>query len=286
MNFIRVLLFILLSSSFSSCHFFKKDSGTKEQPVAKVNDQYLYYSDVLPIIKNATGAKDSANIVRSYVEDWIKRKLMIQKAQLYLPPDLSDVERQVNDYRESLLLYLYEKELIIQKLDTTVAETNMLNYYEEFKENFKLTNDVAQMLYVKIPAGAPKIDSVKIWLQSDEEAEKIKLSNYCYQYAADYSFSDTAWFEVALIYKNIPLNEYEFNAISRYRTTAVFSDSLFSYVVRIKDYRTKGQESPYFYAKDDISRIILSKRKREFVRKTYDNVFLEGLRSNNFEIYE
>lgn len=251
-----------------------------------MNDEYLYYSDIEPILKSAGNARDSATVAKSYVDDWIKRKLMLQKAQVYLPAEKLDIERQVSDYRESLILYTYEKELILQKLDTAVPVETLMNYFEGYKTNFVLNEGVVQMHYVKVARDAPKIDSLARWFGSDNEMNKARIEDYCHRYAADFSLNDSMWQAVSAVFKSMPVSSSQLEALNRYKTTTVVGDSLFNYVVKVKDSKAKGEIAPFDYVKDDIARIILNKRKMELVRSTYENIYLEAQRSNKFEIYE
>ncbi|HXH17584.1 MAG TPA: hypothetical protein VNJ07_00770 [Chitinophagales bacterium] len=271
----------------SSCTYFQRDEiAGGEKPLARVNDSYLYYSDIEPVVKSAGKTSDSASVVRTYIDDWIKRKLMIQKALLYLPPENINIEKQVADYRESLLLYLYEKELILQKLDSVVTDEVLSSYFTEYKNNFILSDDILQMHYVKTPTNAPKLDSVILWMTSTAELNRIKLEDYCHQYASDFSFSDSLWHEVTLVYKNIPVKKQQLETAVAFKSIVTVSDSLFNYVLKVNDYKKKGETAPFEFVKDDIEKIILNKRKVELIRSTYENIYLEAQRSNKFEIYE
>ncbi|MDZ4846471.1 MAG: hypothetical protein SH857_13090 [Chitinophagales bacterium] len=272
---------------FSSCKYFKTKPGiSDEQPVARVQDAYLYADDIEQVLKSAGNSKDSASFVKNYVDDWIKRKLMIEKALLYLPAEELDIDKQVNDYRESLILHAYEKALILQKLDTFVSDETALNYFEEFKQNFELNFDLVQLRYVKAPNNAPKLDSLITWLGSDNEADKIKLEDYCYRNDADFSLNDSMWFDVPTVLKTIPIAQNQFDALIGYKSKTTVNDSAYHYALRVNGFRRKGEIAPFDFVKDDILRITLNKRKMDLVRSTYDNIFHEAQRNNEFEIYK
>jgi len=279
--------FLILLAFCASCKFFQKETLIiNEKPIARVNDSYLYYSDLEPILKNAIGKQDSASIVRSYIDEWIKRKLMLEKANQYLPEERLTVDKQVEDYRESLILYYYERYLILEKLDTTVADSILLKYFEEYKTNFELKEDVVQMAYVKVTKDAPKIDSLAVWIASKRDADKLKLEDYCHQYSTDYSLGDSVWYAFPTIYSDIPITPSQLQSACLYKSTVTVQDSLFNYVVKVNDKKSKGEIAPFDFVKSDIARIILNKRKRELVRSTFENVYLEGKRSKKFEIYQ
>ena len=61
----------------------------------------------------------------------------------------------------SLITYIYEKELINQKLDTIVSETEIAEYYTNHPQNFLLKDNIIKVVYVKVAKNAPKIDKLK-----------------------------------------------------------------------------------------------------------------------------
>lgn len=87
------------------------------------------------MVKDAT-AEDSAEVAKNYIDNWIKRQLILQVAEKYLTAEQLDIERRVQDYKESLIIYSYENELIQQKLDTVVSQDEIEAYYQQYEENF------------------------------------------------------------------------------------------------------------------------------------------------------
>ena len=102
------------------------------------------------------------------IDKWIRKQLLLEKAELNLTPSQKDVEIQLNDYRSSLLIYKYEQEWIKQNLDTVVAENEIREYYKLYSGNFILDENILKALYVKIPVFSPNIDKVKKWYKSDK----------------------------------------------------------------------------------------------------------------------
>lgn len=87
--------------------------------IARVNEEYLYASDLQSLTRGLKG-QDSLSALKSYAENWVRKKLLLQKAIENIPEDDIGINKKVEDYREALLLYEYEKALINDKLDTTI----------------------------------------------------------------------------------------------------------------------------------------------------------------------
>ena len=72
-----------------------------------------------------------------------------------------DFQKQLEDYRKTLIIYSYEKELIRQKLDTNVAQEEIKAFYEENKQNFNLRDDILKVRYLKVAKNAPQIKKIR-----------------------------------------------------------------------------------------------------------------------------
>lgn len=276
-----LLLLVLLPS----CRFFRKKDDTKGKPLARVKDAYLYESDIKSLIKNTKSAKDSADLVNSYIDSWIRKQMMLDKAQTYLPADQQDLEQQVRDYKESLLIFRYENELTRQKLDTTVTDSELLAYYNQFKDNFDLKEDIVQFNYIKVPKDAPKIDSARVLLKSPKENDQKKLASYCYQYAKDFSLKDTMWYDLSRVYKQIPIAQDALENLARNKMSGEVEDSDYIYLLKVNNFRGRTELAPPIYVKEDIRKIVLNSRKIDLISKTYDNLYKDGLKNGDLEKY-
>jgi len=215
-NLSLTFLLLLLSTVLNSC-------GKKQQvskiPVARVLDKYLYLSDIQHIFPYRVTKDDSIALAQSYINTWIKTQLIVNKAELNLPPDQLDITQQIDAYRSSLLIYKYEDQMIKEKLDTTVTDQAMENYFNQNASSFILEENVVKALYIKIPKTAPDIDNVKKWYKSDEHADIKKLDSYCYNYAAKYDYFKDNWLSFDIIKRELPKpieNEDEFLKENRY----------------------------------------------------------------------
>ena len=68
------------------------------------------------MIYDGVSPEDSTLIINAYVERWVREQLLMQKAEENIPKDLN-LNKLVNDYRESLILNNYERLLIESLLE-------------------------------------------------------------------------------------------------------------------------------------------------------------------------
>ena len=187
MNKQYVLLISLLMLFLApSCH---KKAKQDKVPVAKVLDKYLYQSDIQHIFPLKITREDSISMAKSYISTWVKTQLILNKAEINLPPDQLDISQQIETYRSSLLIYKYEEQMLKEKLDTVVSDSEADDYFKQNAANFILEENLVKALYIKIPKKAPNIDKVKVWYKSDQREDIKKLDSYCYNYAASLFFA-------------------------------------------------------------------------------------------------
>ncbi|GIV34979.1 MAG: hypothetical protein KatS3mg031_2514 [Chitinophagales bacterium] len=142
-----------------------------------------------------------------------------------------------------------------------------------------------QIHFVKTPIESPKLDSLAYWFSSKQEQHQLLLRDYCYQYATDFSFSDSTWYETDILSSSFPVSKDQLAAFYRSRTPAVLSDSAYFYVLKVNDYKSGGEIAPLDYVKTDITRILMNNRKMRLLRSTYETIYQEALLNKEFEIY-
>lgn len=279
----RKLLFIILALSLlAAC---SSSNGKKEDVVARVYDEYLYKSDLLGLVPKGTPVKDSLATVKSFIDNWIKTKLLIHNAEKNLSSDQKDFEKQMEDYRNSLILYTYEKELIRQKLDTSVSDSAISNFYESNKAEFLLKDNIVKVWYVKMPLKSANSASIKALYKTDTETNKKILDEKCSQFAANYYLDDESWLMFDDLLKEIPIKTYDQEDYLKNHRFIEMQDSLYDYFVNIKDFQVKESVSPLSFEKENIRSIILNKRKLKLIEDMQNTLFKDALKEKEFEIY-
>ncbi len=253
--------------------------------MAKVYDDYLYESDIKGLVSSGTLPKDSLVITRSFIESWVRQRLIIQQAEKNLTSAQMDFTKQLENYKNSLTIYAYENALIQQKLDTLITEEETENYYDANQQNFLLKDNIVQVQYVKLPLKSTISNQIKKLLNSDNSDDKNRLADLCEKNAADYFLDSENWLLFSDLLKQIPVKTYNQEEFLKNHRDLEYRDSLYTYLVRFKDFRIKEGVSPLNFEKQRIRDIILNKRKIELIGRMQDDLFNNARRKNVFEIY-
>ena len=261
------------------------ENKSNEEPLARVNDNYLYPSDVNDIFPSNLSGEDSLTIMENFIDEWIKKQLLLEKADLNLTDEQKNVSKQVDEYRSSLLIFKYEQSLIKQKLDTLVPISEIEQYYTDNPSNFLLDHVIVKALFIKLPTDAPNLNRIRQLYRSDEATDIQQLEDYCYQYAIKYDYFNEDWVPFERIMHELPNEIRSPERFLRYNKYIEQQDSLYRYLVNIREYHLSGTVAPLPYVEAKIRTIILNKRKVQFVNDLENNIYMDALNKGDFTIY-
>lgn len=265
-----------------------KDSNKPNQRtvVAKVGDIILYYDEIPKLIQTETSENDSIGIIKNYINKWAKKELVYQKAEQNLSPELkNDIEKQLEETRENLVIYQYQRQMMLEKMDTLLSEEDLESYYATKEKSFTLNSNIVKALFIKLPLETPIIDKIRILARSNDQKDLQLLESYCYQFAEKFDDFNEKW--VTMDRLSIELNqgfENEENFLKR-NTFFEYSDSSSVYLLTIRDYRLRSSLAPFDYVKDDIKRVIWNNRRFEFIQSLENGIYNDALKEKNFKIY-
>lgn len=281
--FTRITYLFLLTLLFACGSTAEKDQN--RVAIARANNEYLYQDDIMDIVPVGTPAKDSAELMRKYIDNWVRESLVTQKAESNLGDEQKNVDKQLRDYRNSLITYTYEKELVKQKLDTVVTDAEIEEYYNNNKADFELKDNIIKVVYVKVDKKAPGLDKLKRMYKSDLANDRELLASYCHQFASNFYLDDSSWLLFDDLLKEIPIQTYNKELFLQNNRFVEVSDSLNHYFVNIKGFQIRNSLSPLGFEKENIKNIILNKRKLELITKMIEDIYNDAANNNKIEIY-
>jgi hypothetical protein len=224
-------------------------------------------------------------MAKRYIETWVKDQLMKHRAEESLTEEQMDFEKQIEEYHRSLLIYTYRQKLLQQKMDTVVNENEIQAYYDENTKNFLLDRNVIKGTFIKIPLAAPQLDQLRRWSWNNREEDLDEMEKYCLTYAEKYNDFNDTWVDFSSIRVQLPVRISDpVNYLRSYHNIER-TDSLFRYLVHISAYLTEGEVAPIEMVSEDITNIILNKRKIQFIKDLEHRVYTDGVARNQFEIY-
>ena len=280
MKFIAIILALLF---LAGC---RNSSGDGESNIlARVNDEYLYESEIRNLIPDNISPRDSIVLVKNYINNWITKQVLINQAERNLSREQMDFNRQLEEYRNSLLIYQYEKELLFQKLDTVVKDYEIFAYYNDFKGNFILKEDIYVVNFIQMPVGSEAAEVIEDLFTSGNPELKDSIITLMVNVAGMYDFSDKNWLSLSSLKSNFPgifatLGDQDISN-SNFRDTNGQVITLIS----IGEMRDEGQVAPLPYVSGNIREIIINKRRADFIKNMHNEIVRKAYQNKEAEIY-
>ena len=275
------LKMLLIGSLFLSC------TTSPDKPyVARVNDSYLYLSDLSELYsdKKFSSAEDSIALANAFIMQWVSNEVLAQKAQQNLSEDEKNVESLIEEYRNSLLVYRYQEKLLHERLDTVVSESEMVDYFNQHQDNFQLNRNIVRLIFVKIAKEKKKLRKIQQLLKENNLNDRQELLSICMMEAEKYYLDDEVWLEFDEVKKELPLQSYHDEHFLKNNKNLQINEGDFVYLINIIDYRTQNSTSAFDFERDKIRNLILQKRKNELLQKMQNDLLKEAELSNSVEI--
>ena len=279
-------LFCLLPFLILSCDLLPQKERNKDEAIARVYDKYLYADDLAGVIPTGTGRNDSVEMVTAYINNWVRQELLLKQAEDNLEESNRDFSEQIEQYRNSLIIYAYESELVKQKLDTVVSMSEIEEYYQKNQNNFNLRENIVLANYAILGKDSPLASRVKALLPGTREADIEKLHAICQENGIEYMVNDGTWMSFADLTRKIPLavdDQQEFLKRNKYYEV---KDTAALYLVAITAYKSKESISPLNFEIENIRTVILNKRKAELLTRMEDDLFNDAVKRSKYEIFK
>lgn len=282
MRYSIYIFFALLVFSCKNSSPGQKENATRV--VAKAGDEELHQDEFDESFVSTGIVKDSLYNAKKFIESWATEALFYQEAMSKLNEDELQIERQVQDYRKSLVNYIYQSKIVEANLDTNVSKQEIETYYNEHRDNFFLRENIVKVFYFKVPAKAPALDKMKRLANATAPKDLEQLKTLCIQNAENFFINDSTWLFIEDVKKEIPKLRDQPDLNLTTGKVFDFTDEDYYYHLKIKDVKVKNALSPVNFEWQNIKKFIINDRKTQLINK-YKKLLLEKAQTDKkFEL--
>ncbi|MBK8701355.1 MAG: hypothetical protein IPN29_18140 [Saprospiraceae bacterium] len=276
---LAILFFVI---NFSSCQlpWDKEDDLNKGNILAEVGNKKLYAADITSIIHAGTSAEDSMRILKGLVNNWVKDQLMILEAEKNLPKDIN-LNKMIDDYRSSLLLYNYESRLATEFLDTLVTVEQKKEYFNANADEFVLSESIGKYMLAKIPSNVKGLENFhKAWKKGDKE----DISDFCNEHAEYSDLDNLGWKTISQLESFLPKN---FIPASWYGENKDMrkKEKGHEYFIKIINFTKSNERPPFEYIEAKIEKVILNERKIRLLKQKKQQLFDKEFGGSKVKLY-
>ncbi len=277
MNLRRVLFALLILLVGVSCRELPLNIGG-DKMIASVEDKALRISDLHDIIPATLEGEDSISFMVRYAERWIQNSVKLLEAERVFASSAPDIDKMVEEYRNSLMVRKLEKHHITEKFHPTLSDSEIEEYYQKNSSNFPLTTQLVKGRIVILPKGAK--DAKELLKQMTTLADKKggDFRSICEKKRYDLVEMTSSWVEYNDFLDQLPIVRRGFlpDYISK-KGVQQLEDSEFQYYFQITEVMNIGDIEPLERIKDKITYILNNRKQSEFLRQ-YEQDLLRDAR--------
>jgi hypothetical protein len=277
--FFPIIVVSLLSIACNS-NFSLKDTDA----LVRVGGKVLYMSDLEESIPAGLSQEDSIFMAENFIRSWISENLLYNIAERNLE-DRQNIERLVENYRKSLIIYQYEEQLVNERLSNEISEQTLYDFYEQNKDRFKIERPLVQGLFLKVPVNAPQLSEIRTWYRLTSPAARENLERNSLSNAVIFDYFTERWIDFNDVISNFPGGMLSREDLTVRRKTLEKRDDEFFYFLNITDFLQPGDNAPYEYVKATVREILINQRKIDFLRKTEDDLYQRALNRGEIIFY-
>jgi len=279
----RLLLQIIAVSLLTiGCN--KKTDIKDSNVLVKVGNKVLYRSIMEESLPAGLSAEDSIIAAESFIRSWINDILLYNIAVKNLN-DKDNIDRLVENYRKSLLIYQYEEQLINERLNSEIDERSMTEYYNLNKDKFKLEQPLVKGFFLKVPANAPQMSDIRNLYKSTAAESLEKLERFSLNNAVVFNYFIDKWVDFDELIEVFPKDQLRKEDLTVQKKTMEKEIDNFFYFLNITDYLLPGDNAPYEHAKSTVRKILINQRKIDFLKNTEDELYQRALNRGEIQFY-
>lgn len=268
-----ILLLCLLSLCLSSCK--QKDTVVAEAYHAK-----LYLSQLAAQIPDSFSPADSAQLAQILIEDWIKQQIILHEAKQALPLKSQNFEKEIDEYKNTLLVNTYFNFLTSDSGQFTVSDDELEQFIKKYESRYTVNREIIKINYVKTARDSKLIKELKELLFDDDRRteEKQRIEELCAD-SIEYFLEDNTWLYLDDIQNEFPIEIKNKESILSQNKYIETEDSDYHYIIVFLDYKSRRTINE---TEEEIAaaRMMLTQQKKQnFVNQKIEELMQKSMQS-------
>ena len=261
----------------------RNQSDSNRTPVVATAGHILYLDEIQAAVPLYLSKEDSIRAAEAFIDQWIKQNLLYEAAEKNLQ-ESSDIQKMVEDYRQALMVYEYQEQVLLEKLKTEVSDQDIADYYEANKQRFLSSRNLIKGIFIKVPVHSSNLKSIKNLYRKKDEASLEQLDLLCLQHAEIYENFSSDWMSFDDVMDHIP-SEIDQSKLLKSKDFLEVEDEHYCYLLRIDEYLLSGNPEPLEFVSHRIKNIIINSHKTSFLHQLEDEMKTEAEKKGQIRYY-
>lgn len=255
--------------------------------LARAGESVLRESDVRDVVPQGITGDDSAAFMQVYIDRWIRNQLKLQEAEQLFSSSEQEIERKVEEYRQSLLIQQLDRYYVDRSLDTLFTDEEIAAYYDSHFTDFRSDRTLVKGRVVQFPERAHQARMLKTLMESPVEARQRDLEDLCAKNGFELTDMRDAWVDYSEFLSHLPtLGAQNYDALLGIPVVQEMRDTRSRYYFQITAVRRAGEALPLERVRPTIRRILFNQRQGEIIRLHEEELYARAVEQGEVRIHD
>ena len=256
--------------------------------LARVGRNELSITEVKQAIPSNLRGEDSIAFAKHYVDKWLVRQLKIEEADELFPGSVNDIEKMVEDYRQTLLTGKVDQYYVDKLMNNELSDKDIADYYNTHKSDFTLDRTLVKGRILRFDGAYRQSKRLKEQMRkaSASPTDAKTFSDVCEKNGFVLPDYRSEWINFSDFLANLPttrsqdydplLDKMDIQEMEANGTRYYFD---FTSVCR------KGNVAPLESVSENIRRILLTQRRSEIIKTHEEEIVKRASDEGHARIY-
>ncbi|MDE6716105.1 MAG: peptidyl-prolyl cis-trans isomerase, partial [Muribaculaceae bacterium] len=230
---------------------------------------------------------DSLLMAQNIVGAWIEHQLFSTVAVKNIP-NMDEIEEKVKEYRHSLLIHEYMKQMIAsnESLISDVSADSIEDFYQKNKSHFTLKSPIIKGILVRVDNSDSELPSIKRWMKRGNNSDIENIEKSALKSTVSYQYFQDAWADLDKVASLLPGTDKKLESQLFKNNSIELADNNYTYILKISDYRKQGEVMPLDFAESQIKEIFVMTNQQKFEQQLKKSLIEEALDDNELQFYD
>lgn len=260
---------------------------SNDRTVARVGNTKLHGSDLKNAVPKGVHGDDSAALTKIYIDRWIRKQIKLQEAEKMFEASVADIDRKVEEYRQTLLIHRLDEQLIDREIDTVFTEQEITAYYDAHKGEFKVDRPLVKGRIVRFPEGYRQAQQLRTLMKGRREEQQQDFTDICLKNEFQVTDFGGKWVDFPEFLSHLPsLRTENYDSVLGTTDVQEMHGSKSHYYFQIGEVRRVGESIPLELLTQTIRRILYKQRQEAIIRRFEDRIYEAALADERVEYFE
>lgn len=259
-----------------------------DNTVARVGRKELTTLEISQAVPQNLKGDDSLAFVKLYIDKWLIRQLKIEEADHLFSSSEKDIEKLVEDYRQSLLMSKVDQYYVEQQMSNDFTDADIAEYYNTHKSDFTLDRTLVKGRILRFDASyrqSKKLKEQMLKAASSATDEKT-FADICEKNGFSLIDNRTEWVNFTDFLANLPTTKsQDYTSLLDKMGIQEMKVNESCYYFDFLSVCRKGNVAPLEIVSDNIRRILITQRRSEIIKAHEEEIISKAMTEGHVRLY-